>query len=199
MEKNVSETDGEAWGAPSRRRFFQITGWSSLGIFFASAGAAFAKFFYPGVLYEPQTTFNAGKPEEYLKPSNPTDAVVDERFKKTQRVWIVRNSKGIYAMVGVCTHLGCTPNWFPGEQRFKCPCHGSNYNLEGEVVAGPAPLPLFRAKISLAPDGSMIVTTGLLGIKRPELQYKKDVLLPRWTEEEKKDINRAPYLLELKA
>jgi hypothetical protein len=45
----------------------------------------------------------------------------------------------------------------------------------------------------------MIVTTGLLGIKRPELQYKKDALLPRWTDEEKKDINHAPYLLELKA
>ncbi|MBI4665518.1 MAG: Rieske 2Fe-2S domain-containing protein [Nitrospinae bacterium] len=198
MAEHVSESSGGK-GAPSRRKFFLITGWSSLGLFLSGAGAAFARYFYPGVLYEPQTTFNAGRPEEYVKPVNPTEVVVDERFKSSQRVWIVRSSKGVYAMVGVCTHLGCTPNWFPGEQRFKCPCHGSNYNVEGEVVAGPAPLPLFRAKIKLAPDGSMIITTGLLGIKRPELQYKKSTLLPRWTDEEKIDIAKAPYFLEIKA
>ncbi|MBI5816072.1 MAG: Rieske 2Fe-2S domain-containing protein [Nitrospinae bacterium] len=195
----AEEVSGAPGDAPSRRKFFLITGWSSLGLFLAGAGAAFAKYFYPGVLYEPQTTFNAGKPSDFVKPANPNETIVDERFKKSQRVWIMRNTNGIYVMVAVCTHLGCTPNWFPGEQRFKCPCHGSNYNTQGEVVAGPAPLPLFRAKLSIAPDGSMIVTTGLLGIKRAELQYKKGVLLPRWTDEEKKDIAKAPYFLELKA
>ncbi|MGK7346607.1 MAG: ubiquinol-cytochrome c reductase iron-sulfur subunit [Candidatus Nitrospinota bacterium M3_3B_026] len=184
---------------PSRRKFFLVTGWSSLCVFCAGSAAGFAKFFYPGVLYEPQTTFNAGRPSDYLAPTTPGEVVVDERFKKSQRVWLVRNNAGIYAMVAVCTHLGCTPNWFPGEQRFKCPCHGSNYNLEGEVVSGPAPLPLFRAKIKLAPDGSMIVTTGLLGIKRPELQYAKQTLLPTWTDKEMKDIREEPYFLRLNA
>lgn len=183
----------------SRRKFFVVSGWSGLGLIGAGSGAAFAKYFYPGVLYEPQTTFNAGKPEEYVAPAGEGEAVVDERFKKSQRVWIVRNNKGIYAMVAVCTHLGCTPNWFPGEQRFKCPCHGSNYNTEGEVVAGPAPLTLYRAEIHLAPDGSMIVTTGLLGIKRPELQYKKKDFVPYWTEEEKVDIVKRPYFLPVEA
>ncbi len=184
---------------PSRRKFFMISGWSSLGMLCAGSSASFAKFFYPGVLYEPQTTFNAGKPEDYVAPDDPSDAVVDERFKKSQRVWIVRNSEGIYAMVAVCTHLGCTPNWFPGERRFKCPCHGSNYNLKGEVVAGPAPLPFFRAMIRLAPDGSMIVTTGLLGMKRPSLQFMKLTSVPQWTPEELEIINSEPYFLKLEA
>lgn len=184
---------------PSRRKFFLITGWSSLGMLCAGSAAGFAKFFYPGVLYEPQTTFNAGRPEEFLAPANPDEVVVDERFKKAQRVWVIRTSKGIYAMVAVCTHLGCTPNWFPGEQRFKCPCHGSNFNTQGEVVAGPAPLPLFRARIKLAPDGSMIITTGLLGIKRPELQYAKKEYIPKWTPLEEEELNKPPYFLPIKA
>jgi cytochrome b6-f complex iron-sulfur subunit len=182
---------------PSRRKFFLVTAWSGFAAFLAGSGVAFAKFFYPGVLYEPQTTFNAGKPEEYVKPTSEDGVVVDERFKKTQRVWIVRNNKGIYVMIAVCTHLGCTPNWFPGEARFKCPCHGSNYNVEGEVVAGPAPLTLYRSMINLAPDGSMIVTTGLLGIKRPAMQYKKKAMIPTWTKEELADLQKEPYFLEI--
>lgn len=192
-------TSYPAKSGPSRRKFFLLSGWSSFGLLLSGSGVAFAKFFYPGVLYEPQTTFNAGDPEEFVAPANPGEVVVDERFKKTQRVWIVRSEKGIYAMVAVCPHLGCTPNWFPGEERFKCPCHGSNFNVEGEVVAGPSPLPFFRAKISLAPDGSMIVTTGLLGIKRAELQYKKEVLLPSFTDKEKADIAKEPYFLPVNA
>ncbi|MBF0170631.1 MAG: Rieske 2Fe-2S domain-containing protein [Nitrospinae bacterium] len=181
--------------APSRRRFLVITGWTSFGAFLAGTGAAFARFFYPGVLYEPQTTFNAGKPDDFVAPAHEGEVVVDERFKKNQRVWIVRGSDGIYVMVAVCTHLGCTPNWFPGEQRFKCPCHGTNYNTQGEVISGPAPLPFYRAKIKTAPDGSMIVTTGLLGIKRAALQYVKKEMIPTFTKEEQADLSQPPFFL----
>jgi cytochrome b6-f complex iron-sulfur subunit len=186
-------------GAPTRRKLLVVTGWTSFLALLAGSGVAFAKFFYPGVLYEPQTTFNAGRPEDYVKPGSAGETVVDERFKKSQRVWILRNSEGIYAIVAVCTHLGCTPNWFPGEGRFKCPCHGSNYNTEGECIAGPAPLPMFRAKIKLAPDGSMIVTTGLLGIKRAALQYIKKEPIPTWTDVEMAEIRQAPYFLAVQA
>jgi cytochrome b6-f complex iron-sulfur subunit len=181
-----------------RRTFLVGGGILTGGLLTGVAGAA-AHFFYPGVLYEPQTSFNAGKPSDYVAPASADEVVVDERFKKSQRVWIVRGGKGIYVMVAVCTHLGCTPNWFPGEQRFKCPCHGTNYNVYGEVISGPAPLPFYRAKISLAPDGSMIVTTGLLGIKRTALQYKKKELLPTFTPEEKADIAKEPYFLPFEA
>jgi len=181
----------------SRRRFFNLVGWGSFGAFLAGIGGATAKFFYPGVLYEPASVFNAGKPGEYVAPTEDESVVVDERFKKKQRVWLIRNHNGIYGLVGVCTHLGCTPNWFPGENLFKCPCHGSVYNVEGEVVGGPAPEPLYRPKIKVAPDGSMIVTTGLLGIRRPALQSVKvhpDVF---WHDDEKKVIRKAPFFLQL--
>ena len=62
-----------------------------------------------------------------------------------------RSSKPEYlVLVGICTHLGCAPNYFPdpnaegmgGDWKggFYCPCHGSKFDLSGRVYAGvPAP------------------------------------------------------------
>ncbi|MFN3431175.1 MAG: ubiquinol-cytochrome c reductase iron-sulfur subunit [Candidatus Sericytochromatia bacterium] len=51
------------------------------------------------------------------------------------------------AMSNICTHLGCPVSWTNNE--FFCPCHGSHFNQDGTVKAGPAPkaLPTFAAKI----------------------------------------------------
>jgi len=63
----------------------------------------------------------------------------------------------VYALSTVCTHLGCTPNWLEGEQKFKCPCHGSGFRKTGVNFEGPAPRPLERMGIRLAPDGMLEV------------------------------------------
>lgn len=39
----------------------------------------------------------------------------------------------------ICPHLGCRPAWNGDANRFQCPCHGSQFSLEGEHLAGPAP------------------------------------------------------------
>lgn len=41
----------------------------------------------------------------------------------------------------ICTHAGCGISLFEG-QRMKCPCHGSEFDINGRNVLGPAPLPL---------------------------------------------------------
>lgn len=47
-----------------------------------------------------------------------------------------------FGIVAVCTHLGCVVPWNQAEKKFICPCHGSQYDKNGKVVRGPAPLSL---------------------------------------------------------
>jgi cytochrome b6-f complex iron-sulfur subunit len=80
---------------------------------------------------------------------------------KGDPTYIVVESEGAIANYGinaVCTHLGCVVPWNAAENKFMCPCHGSQYNNEGKVVRGPAPLSLALVhaevvddKISLTP------------------------------------------------
>ncbi len=58
----------------------------------------------------------------------------------------------------VCTHLGCTPDWKAGEQKFKCPCHGSGYDSDGINFEGPAPRPMDRAHVEIGTDGQIVVS-----------------------------------------
>ncbi len=49
---------------------------------------------------------------------------------------------GFLSLSPRCTHLGCMVTWDEREKRFACPCHGSSFNLAGEVLTGPAGRPL---------------------------------------------------------
>jgi cytochrome b6-f complex iron-sulfur subunit len=137
------------------RADFLWLGWGAFVAFLGAFSAASARFFFPNVIYEPSQKFNAGSAKAY-------DKGVSTKWLNEQRVWIIRNDSGFYALWARCTHLGCTPNYFDDQSRFKCPCHGSNFNPEGEVIAGPAPMPLWRAKIELTATGDLIIDKAVL-------------------------------------
>lgn len=140
-----------------RRRDFLIKiGWVGIWTYLSSMTVAWARFFYPRVLFEPPTVFKAGYPEEY------TVGVVNTNYQQANRVWIVREEGGFYALLARCTHLGCTPVWAEAENKFKCPCHGSGFTREGINYEGPAPRPLERVKIILADDGQILIDTGIV-------------------------------------
>ncbi len=48
------------------------------------------------------------------------------------------------ALSAICTHLRCGLSWNRESERITCPCHGATYDLNGNVLSGPAPRPLPR-------------------------------------------------------
>ena len=70
---------------------------------------------------------------------------------------IVKEDKSLetYGLNAVCTHLGCVVPWSAANNKFMCPCHGSQYAPDGHVVRGPAPLPLALAHCDVQEDGKI--------------------------------------------
>jgi len=110
----------------------------------------FLRFFFPRALYEPKTKFRIGYPSDF-------GFGVDTKFQNQYRIWVVRNTEGIFVISAICTHLGCTPDWKASENKFKCPCHGSGFRTSGINFEGPAPRPLERARVVRADDGQILV------------------------------------------
>ena len=130
--------------------------WSSFSGAIGAFGIMMGRYMFPNVLAEPPSTVKVGFPSNF----DPDE--VSERFKAEWGFWIVRSSHydgqdAIFALKAVCTHLGCPPNWLPGDQKFKCPCHGSGFDICGVNFEGPAPRPLERYKVALADDGQIVV------------------------------------------
>jgi cytochrome b6-f complex iron-sulfur subunit len=132
----------------TRRNFLSTVGWiATLGTF-GGLTAASARYLFPNVLYEPPLEFKIAPPEEY--PEGVT-------FVSAKRIFVIRRENLIRVVSGVCTHIGCTTRWSEERNRFECPCHGSIFNEEGAVTAGPAPKPLPWYEVSVAPDGRLLV------------------------------------------
>jgi len=57
----------------------------------------------------------------------------------TDKILVIRtSSNSAIAVSAVCTHQGCTVEFAPEAQLLVCPCHGSQYSENGQVVQGPA-------------------------------------------------------------
>ena len=87
---------------------------------------------FPNVLFEPPTRFKVGPPEDF------PEGQVDERFKESRGILgHQRGRRALRALIAICTHLGCPPNWLAEQNKFKCPCHGSGYYKNAGQLRGP--------------------------------------------------------------
>lgn len=109
----------------SRRYFFRAC---------AALAAGFGLWRYLGV--RPQAA------EEVLRVNRQDIPAEGAVVYADQRAALVRRGSEFYALSLVCTHLGCIVKI--NADNITCPCHGSRFDLEGQVLSGPAPRALER-------------------------------------------------------
>jgi cytochrome b6-f complex iron-sulfur subunit len=139
-----------------RRRMIWTCLYGYLGVNFLM----FLRFFFPRALFEPSTIVNIGYPGDF-------QLGVNQQFLQSHRIWVRKDPGRIFVIKAVCTHLGCTPDWLPDQNIFHCPCHGSEYDMDGINFAGPAPRPMDRCSVKLNPDGSITTNTAQLFLDEP--------------------------------
>lgn len=127
----------------SRRDFLKIA-WGAAGALAAAeAGGVVLSFFAPRVVEgEFGGVIEAGSVESF--PPGSVTPFTQGRF------YLVRMPDGGFvALYRKCTHLGCAVPWNPAEGKFICPCHGSEFEQDGQLINAPAPRPLDRFAITL--------------------------------------------------
>ena len=79
-----------------------------------------------------------------------------ERARET--VFVVWDgAKSVRAMSATCTHLGCQVRWDGPAEKFRCPCHGGVFDMQGAVVDGPPPRPLNQIAARVDDNGTVLV------------------------------------------
>ncbi len=134
----------------ARRDFLGLAGLWTTAIAIGGALLGMVRLPKPSVLPEASRRFRLGRPDEF--PPGTSKVIAG------QNVLVVSKPQGIAALSLVCTHLGCIVS--KNEAGFSCPCHGSAFDGDGRIVAGPAPRGLRWLQVSAAVDGRLIVNAG---------------------------------------
>lgn len=139
----------------NRREFLNYAWLASLGVLLVNLGGIGFLFSMPRFKEgEFGGVFTLG-PVSSLPPVN-TPPVNFPKLK----FWLTRSGEGVTALYKVCTHLGCLYAWRDQQDKFICPCHGSEFEYDGTYVRGPAPRSLDRFVVQvLDSDGEVIAET----------------------------------------
>jgi cytochrome b6-f complex iron-sulfur subunit len=93
-----------------------------------------------------------------------------------QRFYLVRlTDGGFLALSSVCSHLECIVPWNEKDRTFPCPCHGSVFDMTGEVKSPPAPRPLDLFPVSL--EGGIVRVDTSRKIRRSRFEPSQVVHL----------------------
>jgi cytochrome b6-f complex iron-sulfur subunit len=184
----------------TRRQFLLLVG--AVGAVGATlfGGIELLKFMFPAATLE--------APPEFKTAFTVSDLTGNGTLKVNvisdtgNRVTVVLDATGVYAVFLVCTHLGCTPNYVsdvtsgtgvtdssatvarhytaePGltaRNGWACPCHGSRYYIDSTNFYGPAPRPMDWVDVRVSPDNHFVVNRASITVYR----QAGDTSVPKW-------------------
>ncbi|MBJ7595119.1 MAG: Rieske 2Fe-2S domain-containing protein [Candidatus Dormibacteraeota bacterium] len=185
----------------TRRQFLLLVG--SVGALGATlfGGIELLKFMFPAATLEAPPQFKTGFTVSDLTGNGTLK--VNVQSDTANRVTIVLDSTGIYAVYLVCTHLGCTPNYVSDvtsgtgvadssqtvaqhytaeagaittRNGWACPCHGSRYYIDSTNFYGPAPRPMDWVDIQVTPDNHFVVNRAAITVYR----QAGESIVPKW-------------------
>lgn len=102
----------------------------------------------------------------------PNDSFVKVKISERQQYYVSHQNGNFRALSAECTHQGCMVDWNNANRIFKCPCHGGEYDPQGEVQQGPPPRPLEKIKTRLAGENLELLGT----VQSKQLRFR-DVIL----------------------
>jgi cytochrome b6-f complex iron-sulfur subunit len=152
MEDELKIRQTKAEKQVSRREFIASgVGLGAAGLVGLAALGGIARFMLPTVTYL--------TPKKFLVKIQDLPTPGNELLFPDQRVIIQRHADGRVAAISlICTHLGCTV--YRVATGYQCPCHGSQYDNEAEVVGGPAPVGLAWLPVKPVPGGQVEIDSG---------------------------------------
>ena len=158
--------------APQSRRLYTATGFHKWGLAQGVAAAMILEDLILGrenpwaSLYDPGRMKPLASAKDFVKETaNVASRFISDRVTKRggrdadelapgegdivqldgQKVAGFRDEDGtLHAVSTACTHMGCQLNWNSGDRSWDCPCHGSRFSPDGEILHGPAVRPLER-------------------------------------------------------
>lgn len=160
--------DDEFYIDMNRRNIMNLILLGSAGLTVGGLAIPYIAFFVPpggggggGAVTAKDKLGNAIGAQEYLDSKAAGDRSLAQGLKGDATYLIVKPDKTFesYGLNAVCTHLGCVVPWSQANNKFMCPCHGSQYAPDGHVVRGPAPLPLALAHCEVKDDGKVYFST----------------------------------------
>ena len=117
-----------------------------------------------GVTKVDVSTMNAGEIKTVEFRGKPV-AIIKKTPDMAQSKYSVKvGSDEFTVAIQICTHLGCIPAWLEGDKKFKCACHGGEFDATGKNIFGPPPKPL------VIPPFKIVGTTIVLGEEGEEFQ-----------------------------
>jgi cytochrome b6-f complex iron-sulfur subunit len=131
----------------SRRKLLIGLGGIGLLVAIRKTGRGILRFMEPPLPQPAPGPIIAG-PAEAFAPDSLT-------FIPAATAWLGRDSQGYFAVSAVCPHLGCTVTLH--DTVFECPCHGSRFNGQGNVLHGPADSPLRFVEVRPADNGQLLI------------------------------------------